>query len=41
VLHGSMASDNSLAILTACYEDPADRDWAIATFRSLAHAPAE
>ncbi len=35
VLMGKVAGEGKLALCTVCYADPADRDWAIQTWKSL------
>jgi hypothetical protein len=40
-LQGQIACGNTLAIATICYLEPADKDWAIETFRSVSHPPPE
>jgi hypothetical protein len=37
-LQGAMACDNSLCIVTICYADQKDKDWAIEVFRSITHS---
>jgi hypothetical protein len=37
MLQGKSYCFNNLAITTICYGDPADKAWAIETFRSIMH----
>jgi len=40
-LQGTMATGNTMAIATVCYDDPDDKQWAIETFKSLSHPEPE
>jgi hypothetical protein len=40
-LHGESAAPGNLCIVTICYEDEGTRDWALATWKSLAHSRPE
>ena len=37
ILQGKSACSNSLAVITICYVDPADKGWAIETFKTIMH----
>ncbi len=37
-LQGEAACGNTLGVVTICFEDSADRDWAVQTYNSLSHA---
>ena len=39
MLQGCMATFNALCVVSVCYDDPNDRQWAIETFKSVSHPP--
>jgi hypothetical protein len=41
MLQGEAACENSLGIITICYVDPADKVWAVKTFRGIMYAQAD
>lgn len=40
-LQGTVAAESSLCVVTISYKDPADREWAIAAYRSVHHPESE
>jgi hypothetical protein len=40
MLHGKIVcNEDSIGLLTLCFDDPADKTWAVETFQSISHPP--